>query len=310
VKNKGENKELKILSIGDVARASGISVFTLRMWERRYGHPTSVKLASGHRRFSYEEVERLRLVKRAVDAGHKASQVVSMPIEKIRETLKSIPKSPNGSVCLSPAIAAQLQLAIDWDDRSLLTHFESDWRALGPVGFVNERATQFLYHLGEAWANGTISVAHEHFASGVLENFLLEKWRAANESSSGEKFVVSSFEGEEHAFGLHMCSVILTATNNRVIYLGTSMPDDEIVTSAVQTNCQGVCISVSKNYDPKIAIKKLKYLRKSIAASIPILVGGQGAPAQMKGVLSFGRCQEFYDWLSVRASGPSPEVVL
>ena len=49
------------LSIGDVARATGISVHTLRVWEKRYGAPFPMKRKSGHRRYAQEEVRRLRL---------------------------------------------------------------------------------------------------------------------------------------------------------------------------------------------------------------------------------------------------------
>ena len=44
-----------LLSIGELSRATGLSIDTLRVWERRYGRPVPVRLPSGHRRISRSE---------------------------------------------------------------------------------------------------------------------------------------------------------------------------------------------------------------------------------------------------------------
>jgi DICT domain-containing protein len=50
------------LSIGEVARATGVGEATLRAWERRYGFPVPRREPSGHRRYPVEEVERIARV--------------------------------------------------------------------------------------------------------------------------------------------------------------------------------------------------------------------------------------------------------
>ena len=57
------------LSIREVTRATGISEGTLRMWETRYGFPDPERLPSGHRRYSAEDIVRVRQVARDRDAG-------------------------------------------------------------------------------------------------------------------------------------------------------------------------------------------------------------------------------------------------
>jgi len=48
------------LTIGQLAERTGAAAGTLRMWESRYGFPRARRLASGHRRYSEEDVERVR----------------------------------------------------------------------------------------------------------------------------------------------------------------------------------------------------------------------------------------------------------
>lgn len=57
------------LSIRDVARATGVSEGTLRIWETRHGFPAPARLASGHRRYSDDDVARVRQVARDREAG-------------------------------------------------------------------------------------------------------------------------------------------------------------------------------------------------------------------------------------------------
>src|SRR3954453_14957608 len=57
------------LTIGDLARQTGLTPAVLRMWETRHGFPTPRRLASGHRRYAEEDVVLVRQVLRRRDAG-------------------------------------------------------------------------------------------------------------------------------------------------------------------------------------------------------------------------------------------------
>lgn len=51
-----------IMSIGEVSRRTGVTVPTLRAWERRYGLLVPVRTAGGHRRYSDDDVRRVLAV--------------------------------------------------------------------------------------------------------------------------------------------------------------------------------------------------------------------------------------------------------
>jgi DNA-binding transcriptional MerR regulator len=57
------------LSIGDLARRTGVSTATLRAWETRHGFPRPHRRESGHRRYDEREVALVRQVLRRRDAG-------------------------------------------------------------------------------------------------------------------------------------------------------------------------------------------------------------------------------------------------
>jgi MerR family transcriptional regulator, light-induced transcriptional regulator len=64
-----KNSDDASLSIGDVVAATGVGEATLRAWERRFGFPSPRREPSGHRRYSRDQVERIRAVVRERDRG-------------------------------------------------------------------------------------------------------------------------------------------------------------------------------------------------------------------------------------------------
>ena len=57
------------LTIGDLARRTGLTPAVLRMWETRYGFPVPERLPSGHRRYVEEQVDLVAQVLRRREAG-------------------------------------------------------------------------------------------------------------------------------------------------------------------------------------------------------------------------------------------------
>ena len=78
------------LTIREVAARTGIAAPTLRMWESRYGFPLPQRLASGHRRYSVDDVERLREVARDRDAGMSLARAIERARQASGEAEPSI----------------------------------------------------------------------------------------------------------------------------------------------------------------------------------------------------------------------------
>ncbi len=63
---------------GAAARLAGLSVETLRVWERRYGLSETERSERGQRLYSEEQVRRLGLLKQLVDQGHPIGQLATL----------------------------------------------------------------------------------------------------------------------------------------------------------------------------------------------------------------------------------------
>jgi DICT domain-containing protein len=78
------------LSIGELARRTGIAATTVRAWERRYGFPRPQRLPKGHRRYSEADVVALAEVLRARDAGIRLEVAVAQVLRTAAPTTSSL----------------------------------------------------------------------------------------------------------------------------------------------------------------------------------------------------------------------------
>jgi MerR family transcriptional regulator, light-induced transcriptional regulator len=110
--------------IGAVSRMTGIPVPTIRMWERRYQMVVPNRSQVGARLYSQAEVDRLGLLKAAVDAGHAIGTVVFLSDEDIRARLErsGLRRAPAGERCRVAVIGRALgnRLSREWEQRSML----------------------------------------------------------------------------------------------------------------------------------------------------------------------------------------------
>ena len=80
-------KRISLYPIRYVARDTGLSPHVIRAWERRYGAVTPRRSNGNHRLYSAVDIERLRLLNRAVAGGHSISQVTKLPNAALEELL-------------------------------------------------------------------------------------------------------------------------------------------------------------------------------------------------------------------------------
>jgi len=285
------------VSIGEVSKQTGFSVFNLRMWERRYGAPTSLKLASGHRRYSPQEIARLRLVKKAIALKLKPSHVATMTAQDLA---KIILQNEN----LSPTKLLERQdlekivtNIYAWSDQEILGQLEADWQKLGYLDFLDIRVCDLLGKIGECWEVGEMSIASEHFVSSLLETFLQNKWRRANFINSGSKFVLATLDGEKHTFGLQMAATVITAVKHNVVYLGASIDAESIASAVEQSGAAAVIISISEHLDPQIAAREIAHLRSHLPQNLPLVTGGKGATTIRRGIECFSSFYSFEKWI-------------
>src|SRR5256885_9333393 len=75
--------------IAAVERDTGLTKDTLRVWERRYRFPLPARDSSGERVYSHQEVEKLRVLKRLLDQGHRPGKVIGLAVDQLERLADS-----------------------------------------------------------------------------------------------------------------------------------------------------------------------------------------------------------------------------
>ncbi len=73
--------------IGAVSRLTGIPTDTLRMWERRYNVAEPYRGEGGNRLYTRDDITKLAMIKRLVDAGHAIGTVANLSVEQLQERM-------------------------------------------------------------------------------------------------------------------------------------------------------------------------------------------------------------------------------
>ncbi len=148
------------LVISEVARLTGLTTATLRVWQRRYGLGASRSSPGGHRRYSPLDVARLRAVQQLVAQGLPTAEAARVVLRPAEHGLDLPPEA-------DPAAHLIAAAALDLDGpscRSLLrehlaTHpVERTWDdLLRPV----------LGTIGDRWSELPHGIAVEHLLSHI-----------------------------------------------------------------------------------------------------------------------------------------------
>jgi len=70
-------------NIGAVSRLTGIARERIRIWERRYDAVVPRRDAANNRLYSQDDVDRLVLIRRLIDAGHAIGQIARLPLAEL-----------------------------------------------------------------------------------------------------------------------------------------------------------------------------------------------------------------------------------
>jgi len=292
-----------LLTIGELSKRTGITTHTLRIWEKRHGAPQAIRLPSGHRRYPQAEVERLKTVAQALKLGFRAGKVVGGTPEELNRLLGLETSDSSGvpsSIANDDSILLNqwIQWITEYDEEDFEMEMHRQWGQRGSLGFVTQLAAPLVTRIGKEWQEGNLSVAHEHFATEILNNFLASRWRRQNDRKDGPTVVLTTLPGESHILGLQMCAAVISVTDWKIVSLGLDVPEEEIATTVERCESPLLCVSVSEWYGASQAKPILWRLRKQLRKHTDIFVGGGGAPKSLNGIEVIYDFNEFYQQLT------------
>jgi DNA-binding transcriptional MerR regulator/methylmalonyl-CoA mutase cobalamin-binding subunit len=276
-------------SIAAVERDTGLSKDVLRMWERRYGFPLPSRDPNGERSYPAEQVDRLRLIKRLMDQGHRPGKLMASSLEALS--------------ALAPRRAVAPLVTPEDEDLTLLLGLIKQHDATGYGQTLQQRlARQGLQRfvldtvapltrlVGDAWEEGRFEVFEEHLFTELTKRLLRQIIATLPGGPRRPRILLTSVPDEPHALGLLMVEALLSLEGAECVPLGTQMPLLDIVRAARAHHVDVVALSFSAAFPQRQIGGLLQQLRLMLPAEIALWVGGGGVGrlAAIPGVLVLG----------------------
>ncbi|MES1185709.1 MAG: MerR family transcriptional regulator, partial [Myxococcales bacterium] len=276
--SRGEASPTPSHSIKVVSDLTRLPMGTLRAWERRYGFPQPERRRDSNRRlYSAEQLARLRQVAQLLERGYRPSDVIHKTEPELAQLLGAS-AAPRPEVLAPTAdVPALLELLAADDAKGIEERLRLAAAAWGAKRFVTELAHPLAQAVGEAWANGELSIRHEHLMTECLTTQLRALLAAHQEVEGAPHVVLGTLPGENHTLGLQMVAVYLALSGAKPRLLGANTPPDQISSAARALGASVVGIAVSAAADMPATRRQLRRLAAELPSSTALWVGGAGA---------------------------------
>lgn len=269
------------------AERSGLTPELLRAWENRYGVVEPGRTEGGQRRYSDRDVERLRILRLATEAGRRIGDVADLPEDELAALVRedaearlearpaTIPRDTTEAI-RAEAMAAARAL----DAAGLRAALSRAVVGLTPEIVLDEVVGPLMRTMGEMWERGELDPGEEHLASGVVRRVLSEMIDAVTteaESGPAPRIVVATPTGQRHEIGALMAAVAAAAQGWRITYLGADLPAESIVAATRRTRPRALAISLVHPEDDPETRDALERLAEAVDPGIEVLIGGAAA---------------------------------
>lgn len=280
-----------MLSIGAVARQTGIQIATLRKWEARYGYPVPQRTEGGQRLYRQQDVDELLEIGRQLAAGERPGKIIAARREGgvAGESVDSPPVDAEGLV------GRTLEALKKNDLRRFRDLIEGARLSSRAEVFIEHLAAPLTTAIGDAWQRGELPVFAEHYFARFLREQLGRYCPSDRAERDEPTVLLANPSGEHHTLGLAMLDAALQARGIETVMLDGDLPVGELLSAAVAYKVRVVALSASLAFPPKMLLTWLAGLRSDLPASISIWIGGMGSrklPSLPPGVIGMSSIQE------------------
>jgi DNA-binding transcriptional MerR regulator len=161
-------------NIAAVERDTGLSKDVLRMWERRYGFPVPERDSNGERSYPAAQVERLRLIKRLMDQGHRPGKLIATNPDELGALAPRRVVAPmhGGDSIDSSDLEELLALIKKHDASGYQQAMQQRLARQGMQRFVQYTVAPLTRRVGESWEDGSFEVFEEHLFTELTKRLL------------------------------------------------------------------------------------------------------------------------------------------
>lgn len=252
-----------------VGRRTGISSDVIRAWERRYEAVISQRTETNRRLYTDDDIEKLTLLKRAINAGRRIGDIARLSYDDLFELVmgdesnatKSYQRPSTGTVM---ELFDEAASAIDVMDSNRLDVALSNAVAmLSTTDFLMEFLKPLHTYINDECSRGSLRYVQEKFSKISIRNCLSNlytKFRSAKEE--GPRIIIASLMSEYENLDTLMHIIVAQNIGWDVTYVGNNIPHDELAYMANKISARTMVIALNNPRDIARKSYEIKILKE------------------------------------------------
>lgn len=235
-------------SIKDLEKISGIKAHTIRIWEKRYNLISPKRTQTNIRQYSDEDLRKILNISILNRKGIKISHIARLDNQGICDKVNELSKS---KIDTSTKVDQIVIAMMAFDEKKIEKIINASIIQSGFEETMTQTIFPLLIKIGILWQTGIIIPAQEHFVSNIIRQKLLLAIDGIveNDHPDAISFILFLPEGELHEIGLLFYYYLLLKRGNKVIYLGQSVPLQDLEYIIKLKNCRYLLTSFSSNFN-------------------------------------------------------------
>jgi DNA-binding transcriptional MerR regulator len=211
-------------TIKDLENLSGIKAHTIRIWEKRYQLLTPERTSGNIRYYNTKNLQKLLNVSLLNKNNYKISKIAKLSEDSITLLAKEL---ANKNALIDDSINSFKMAMFSFDQAMFNQAYNQLLINKTFRDVFKEVFIPFLEHIGLMWQTNTLTPAHEHFISNLISQKIqinTEKIQQNLLVDDSHVFVLFLPENEIHELGLMYLNYELSLRGKKTIYLGQSIP--------------------------------------------------------------------------------------
>jgi DNA-binding transcriptional MerR regulator len=259
-----------LYSIKAAAMATGVTEGRLRTWERRYGIPQPSRSASGHRKFTEDDLYVIRRMAALIDSGMAAAEAADAASTE-NGAERPEPVTPERA---NPLVDLFVQKAHDLDEGWMVRIINDSVFSSGWAPTMERVVFPSMRRLTKDWGEARFSMAHLRYAIETVRSLLAaELVKLGQVEEPRGTVLLACAEDDEYDLAALALSLLLRLVELKVYFVGRSVGCHCLIEAAKQLDPDAVCIVGTRRASPGTMNR---CARAMVASRIPaqLFVGG------------------------------------
>lgn len=263
-----------------VAKQTGLTPATLRMWEMRYETIIPERDKHGRRLYSEELVSRLRLLARLIREGYRISDISHLDITELQRLQSMLVPdyavhSDHGEGSNVDDLGQAVDAVLRMDVGAIEDIMSRAIASQGALNVVDGLIFPLVSRVEHMVDNGKARHVHLTMLLSALSSLLAVQLPSVSNRDGKHAIAVAGPRGQTYSVGGLASMIHVVEAGWYPIMLGTSVCAEDMAEAVRTTHASALLVaSVVSSYD-EVLQEELAGLRGMLADDVPILFGGR-----------------------------------